>query len=308
MAGLFDTPNNLWEHQLREIFSQPEVKHDPLFQILSVVFQNTANISDVNDIYRLFGLENFTRLLHLLDGRTIKFPTSTDLKDAIILTLCYYYRKIEGLDWAKIHEILPFDFPSIAVSRKISNLDEEIRSKINPFFTEDTIMEETQEQARGMLSALDDKRFKNDALRVANTDSIGEMKETLIQFFKDRVKTIEKSDQLRDTLYEKLQNKLENDELNFDQMLAVYRLLGNESNTAADGVLSLFRPVPGTPSLFLEVSRPADKDEEIKLAHKNYTSEDLQVIERTMGHISRLARQGSGSGGVQDAQIADVEN
>jgi hypothetical protein len=302
VAGLFNTPNNLWEHQLREIFSQPEVRHDPLFQILTVVFQSTANISDVSDVYRLLGLENFTRLLHLLDGRTIKFPTSTELKDAIILTLCYYYRKVEGFDWAKIHEILPFDFPSIAVSRKISNLDEEIRNKINPFLTE-AIMEGTQEQAREMLSAMEDRRFRNDALRAANTDSIGEMKENLIQFFKDRIGTIKKSDQLRDTLYEKLQGKMERDELTFDQMLAVYRLLGNENNTAADGVLSLFRPVPGTPSLFLEVSRPADKDEELKMAYKNYSSEELQTIERTMGHLASLARQGVGAGGVQDAQV-----
>jgi hypothetical protein len=302
LEGLFNTPRNLWEHQLRGIFAQPEVKKDPLFQILTAVFQNTANIGDVADIYRLLGLENFTRLVHLLDGRTIKFPTSTDLKDSIIFTLCYYYKQVEGLDWAKIHEILPFDFPSIAVSRKIRNLDEIIREKINPFMTED-IMENVQDQAKEVLSALDDKRLKNDALRAANTDSLGEMKENLIQFFKDRIQTIKKSDSLRDTLYEKLQGQLERDELNFDQMLQVYRLLGNENNTAADGVLNLFRPVPGTPSLFLEVSRPPDRDEELKLAHKNYTAEELQTIERTMGHIASLARQGQAN--VTDAQIVN---
>jgi hypothetical protein len=291
VEGLFDTPHNLWEHQLREIFSQPEVKKDPLFQILTAVFQTTSNIADVSDVYRLLGLENFTRLLHLLDGRTIKFPTSTELKDAIILTICYYYRKVEGLDWARIHEILPFDFPSIAISRKISNLDEEVRKKINPFMSEDT-MEGTQEQARTMLEALEDKRFKNDALRVANTDSLGEMKQNLIQFFKDRIDTIKKSDHLRDTLYEKFQTKLERDELTFEQMMSVYRLLGSENNNAADGVLSIFRPVPGAQSLFLEVSRPADKDEELKTAFRNYSAEELQTIERTMGHLASLAKKG----------------
>jgi hypothetical protein len=304
VEGLFDTPNNLWEHQLREIFARPEVKQDPLFQILTAVFQNTANISDVSDLYRLLGLENFTRLLHLLDGRIIKFPTSTDLKDAIILTLCYYYRKIEGLDWAKIHDILPFDFPSIAVSRKISNLDESIREKINPFMTEDA-MEGAQEQAREMLSALEDKRFKNDALRAANTDSIGEMKENLIQFFKDRIGTIKKSDALRDTLYEKLQGMMERNELAFEQLLSVYKLLGNENNTAADGLLSMFRPVPGAQSLFLEVSRPPDKDEELKKAYKNYSAEELQTIDRMMGHLASLAKQGAAPKEVQDAQIVN---
>lgn len=304
MAGLFDTPNNLWEHHLREIFARPEVGQDPLFQILTVVFQNTASISDVGDVYRLLGLENFTRLLHLLDGRTIKFPTSTDLKDAVILTLCYYYRKVEGLDWARIHEILPFDFPSIAVSRKISSLDEIIQEKLNPFMMED-VMEGTQGQAREVLSALEDKRFKNDALRAANIDSIGEMKENLIQFFKDRIGTIKKSDQLRDSLYEKLQGLIERDALNFEQLLSVYKLLGNENNTAADGLLSMFRPVPGAQSLFLEVSRPPDKDEEFKKAYKNYSAEELQTIERAMGHLASFAKQDASLKGVQDAQVVN---
>jgi hypothetical protein len=299
VEGLFNIPNNLWEHQLREIFSRPEAKQDPFFQILAVVFQNTANMADVSDLYRLLGLENFTRLLHLLDGRTVKFPTSTDLKDAIILTLCYYYRKVEGLEWVKIHEILPFDFPSIAVSRKISNLDEIIQEKLNQFMTEG-VMEEAQEQAQEMLSALEDKRFRNDALRVASTDSIGEMKENLIQFFKDRIETIKKSDDLRDALYEKLQGMIVRDELDFGQLLSVYKLLGNENNTAADGLLSLFRPVPGAQSLFLEVSRPPDKDEELKKAYKHYSAEELQTLDRMRGHLAGLVGQ--------DAVLKDVPN
>jgi hypothetical protein len=300
LEGLFDTPKNLWEHQLRGIFALPEVKKDPLFQILTIVFQNTANMADVADIYRLLGLENFSRLIHLLDGRTIKFPTSTDLKDSIILTLCYYYKKIEGLDWDAIHEILPFNFPSITVSRKITNLDQVILEKINPFMTEDG-MKDAQTQAKEVLSALDDKRLKNDALRAANTDSVGEMKENLIQFFKDRIGTIRKSDDLRDTLYTKLQGMLERDELEFGQIIQVYKLLGNENNTAADGVLSLFRPVPGTPSLFLEVSRPPDRDEELKQAHKNYNTEELQTIERAMGYLTSFAKQTAKN--VTDAEI-----
>jgi hypothetical protein len=308
LEGLFNTPNNLWEHQLREIFSQPEVKKDPLFQILTAVFQTTASMADVADMYRLLGLEDFTRLLHLLDGRTVKFPTSMDLKDTIILTLCYYYRKIEGLDWTQIHEILPFDFPSIAISRKISSLDEEIRKKISPFMTED-VMEETQDQARAMLEALEDKRFKNDALRAANTDPLGEMKQNLIQFFKDRTDIIRKGDHLRDSLYEKFLRKIEGDELTFDQMMSVWRLLGSDNNNSADGLLGVFRPVPGAQSLFLEVSKPVDKDEELKLAYKNYSAEELQTIEKTMGHLAILAKKGfvSEVGGAAevDAEKAD---
>jgi len=298
MDGLFDTPNNLWEHQLREILTQPEVKKDPLFQILTAVFQNTAHITDVADIYRLLDLENFSRLVHLLDGRTVKFPTSTELKDSIILTLCYYYRKVEKLEWKDIHRLLPFDFPSIAVSRKISSLDEMIQEKINPFMTEG-VMEEVQGQAREVLASLDDKRLRNDALRVASTDSLGEMKDNLIQFFKDRIATIRRSDELRDTIYVKLNELLGAEGLTLEQVLSVYRTLSKDDNTAAADVLGLFKPVPGTPSLFLEVSRPPDRDEELKLAHRNYSAEELQTLDRMMGHLASIAKSGGGEKTVQ---------
>jgi hypothetical protein len=37
------------------------------------------------------------------------------------------------------------------------------------------------------------------------------------------------------------QEKLEDDSLNFDQLMSLYRSLGNENNVAADGILSLFK-------------------------------------------------------------------
>jgi len=84
--SLFNNPNTLYEQQLRDIFkSKPDAQKDPLFQLLNIVFQSSANIKDVSDIYRLLGFENFIRFTHLVSGRTIKFPSSLDLKEAIIL-------------------------------------------------------------------------------------------------------------------------------------------------------------------------------------------------------------------------------
>ena len=58
------------------------------------------------EVYDLLGLDKFTDLLQLLDGKTITFPRKEDFKDTIQLAICYYYKNIEGKSWNEIKELL----------------------------------------------------------------------------------------------------------------------------------------------------------------------------------------------------------
>ena len=78
MNNLFDESASVFEQQLRDIFKPAENKEQSsLFSILSLVFYHNSKITDLHDIYRLLGLDNFIKLVSLLDGRTVRFPTST---------------------------------------------------------------------------------------------------------------------------------------------------------------------------------------------------------------------------------------
>ena len=57
-------------------------------------------------MYNLLGLEKFTALVSLVDGKTITFPTKEEFKEAIILVLCYYYHIMEGRNWKEVKSIL----------------------------------------------------------------------------------------------------------------------------------------------------------------------------------------------------------
>ena len=292
--SLFGGPNNMYEQHLRDFFKpKVDAKNDPLFQILSLVFQTTANIADVGDVYRLLGLENFTRLVNLLSGRTIRFPDSLELKEAIILTLCYYYKKVEHREWPEIHGILPFEFNSIAISRRMKGMDANFREKFQSIVSEEHTMSNVQEEAVGLVQAMEDRQLRADATRIESIEPLDDMKQNLVQFFKDRVSIIKKNDMLRGLLYQKFQEKLENNELDYDDMLSLYRSLGNESNTASGDILSIFKPAPNAPSLFLEVSRPPDSDSELKKAYKSMSAESLQAIDRTMARLEQLAKEES---------------
>lgn len=137
MNGLFDETSSVFEQQLRDIFKPSEKEQSSLFSIISLVFYHNSKITDLHDIYRLLGLENFIKLISLLDGRTIKFPTASELKDAIILALCFYYREIENKEWAEIHELVPYNFNSISISYKIKSLNAAMRQELKGFLSEE---------------------------------------------------------------------------------------------------------------------------------------------------------------------------
>ena len=137
MSDLFDENSSVFEQQLKDIFKPTENKEQTsLFSILALVFYHNSKITDLHDVYKLLGLENFIKLISLLDGRNVRFPTSTELKDAIILALCFYYKEIENKDWQEIHELVPYSFNSISISYKIKSLNAAMRQELKTFLQE----------------------------------------------------------------------------------------------------------------------------------------------------------------------------
>jgi len=136
MAEMFKEADSVFEKQLRDAF-KPAVdnQQSDLFRAIALVFYHNEKLSDIYDVYKLLGVEDFVRLIHLLDGRTVRFPTSTELKKAIILALCFYYREIEGLSWEEVHDRIPFKFSSLTVSYRIKSLNSAMRSELKEIFT-----------------------------------------------------------------------------------------------------------------------------------------------------------------------------
>jgi len=135
MADFFKNDTNVFEKQLREAFKPTgDTYQSDLYRAIALVFYHNEKLSDIYDAYKLLGVENFVKLIHLFDGRTVRFPTSTELKDAVILSLCFYYREIEGLTWEEVHARIPFKFSSLTVSYKIKSLNSAIRKELINIF------------------------------------------------------------------------------------------------------------------------------------------------------------------------------
>lgn len=132
-GSLFDESKTVFEQQLKDIFKPSGTEQATLFSIISLVFFHNSKLTDLNDVYHLLGLENFVKLIILLDGRTLKLPTSSELKDTIVFALCFYYRELDGKDWPEIHELVPYNFNSISMAYKIKNLNSALKDELKSF-------------------------------------------------------------------------------------------------------------------------------------------------------------------------------
>jgi hypothetical protein len=147
MDGLFKEEGSVFDKQLRDAFKPViENQQGDLFRAIALVFYHNEKLSDIYDAYKLLGVENFVRLIHLFDGRTVHFPTSTELKEAIILSLCFYYKEIEGLEWDEIHDRIPFKFSSLQIAYKIKSLNAAIRAELVEIFKSYSVSKEKKDE------------------------------------------------------------------------------------------------------------------------------------------------------------------
>ena len=105
---LYETPKNIVQEKINETLSSGEesIISDLMELSLLQKAEKDESLLCFTEIYKLLGLEKFTALVSLIDGRTITFPTKEEFKEAIILVLCYYYHVMEGRDWKEIKRIL----------------------------------------------------------------------------------------------------------------------------------------------------------------------------------------------------------
>lgn len=105
---LYETPKNILELKINEALGAREesVISDLVKLSLLKKASKNPNMLIYTEIYNLLGIEKFTELVSLVDGKTISLPSRDEFKDTVITVLCYYYRNVLGLEWSEIKEKL----------------------------------------------------------------------------------------------------------------------------------------------------------------------------------------------------------
>ena len=135
---LFSTASDVFEEQLNELFLRKDDKDlNIVLQALSLILYQNSNNTDLVELYHLLDLEGFVKVITLYEDRTVEFPSKDEIKESIILSLCFYYREIENKSWNEIRDTLPFEISSHSYASKIKNLNKFIKKKMKELFMED---------------------------------------------------------------------------------------------------------------------------------------------------------------------------
>jgi hypothetical protein len=81
-------------------------------------------------VYETLGPEMYAKLISIIRGKTLSFPSEEDLQDSIITTLCYYYREVEGRSWDEVKTELNLpDLNTISYGIKTRQFSQFIRTQ-----------------------------------------------------------------------------------------------------------------------------------------------------------------------------------
>jgi hypothetical protein len=89
-----------------------ETVFEKLFTIQQILLlDRTPEIEKNNwrsmlEIYNTIGMGQFIKIVTLLKGQTLTFPSEEELKDSILTVMCYYYKEVEKKNWKEITKIL----------------------------------------------------------------------------------------------------------------------------------------------------------------------------------------------------------
>jgi len=105
---MYTSPKTVFQQKLRENLSREssQVVQDLLKLSLLKAAEKDEDLVIFAELFKLLGVDKFTELITLVDGRTLSFPSKEDFKETITTVLCYYYKQVENKSWADIKILL----------------------------------------------------------------------------------------------------------------------------------------------------------------------------------------------------------
>ena len=150
---MIHNPKSIIEEDLNKIFKKKKQSEiSLLISIVSLILYRNEYNSDIVDLFHTLddNIDLFIKIIHLFDGRTIKFPRSDDFSEYLLLAICYYYKEIEGKSWDEISELFPevnfYHKKKLGLSLKINHLDNFIKQKVEQILSEIDLKGEKDER------------------------------------------------------------------------------------------------------------------------------------------------------------------
>lgn len=105
---MFSNPKTILQQRLKETLNTEtsQIISDLVKLSLLKLAEKDEDLLVYAELYKLLGVEKFSEMLSIINGRTLMFPSKEEFKDIIVTVLCYYYRNIENKDWEEIKALV----------------------------------------------------------------------------------------------------------------------------------------------------------------------------------------------------------
>lgn len=86
---------------------------EDIFKLQQVISFEKLPSNDLKDqwsilleLFTLLGSVQFAKMISIIKGRSLSFPSEEEYQDSIITTLCYYYKEVQNMSWDEIKDKL----------------------------------------------------------------------------------------------------------------------------------------------------------------------------------------------------------
>lgn len=138
---MIQNPSEVWEKRLKETFKKKDKNQTQLFlDIVSIVLFQNEKAREIGDLYSILSLDDFIKVINLFENRTIEFPSKREIKEAIEISLFYYYKHVRGVDSYKdlkeMNIVDEKEFSSRSIGRKLTKLNLRLQEELLKILSE----------------------------------------------------------------------------------------------------------------------------------------------------------------------------
>jgi hypothetical protein len=108
----YESPRNIFQAKVNDILNKESKNTDlfeDIFKLQQVISFEKLPSGDYKDqwsllleLFTVLGPVLFAKVISIVNGKTLTFPSEEEYQDSIITTLCYYYKEVQGLPWDEI--------------------------------------------------------------------------------------------------------------------------------------------------------------------------------------------------------------
>lgn len=128
-----ENSTSVWDYRIRKMFANTEKNDNPsglLWKIVNIVLYENTRDTTLMEIYKTLDKDNFIRLIQLLDGRSFRAPTRSELEEALLTAIFYYEKEVNDKNWQQIQNEIDFEISPRKYGIRVRNLNNYVVQKI----------------------------------------------------------------------------------------------------------------------------------------------------------------------------------